>query len=281
MKIWAHTLVKNEERYIWYAVMSVIDYVEKILLWDSGSTDNTVEIIKILKREYPKKVEFNQVVQKDIEHYTQIRQEMLDKTKSDWVLILDGDEVWWDEAISEVLGIIQKKGDKIDSIVNRYVNLVGDIYHYQDEVAGRYEIDGRKGHLTIRAMNRKNIRGLHVSKPHGQQGFYDGKGTLVQDRQLSRRVFLEKMGYMHFTNMPRSSSTSFDNLVAKRKSKLKYELGNNFPLDYYYPEAFFKPRPDVVPTVWSKYDRTYQKKALASTYPKKVKRRVFAGKTGY
>ena len=46
MKIWAHTLVMNEDRFIWYAVMSVIDYVDKILIFDTGSTDGTVRIIK-------------------------------------------------------------------------------------------------------------------------------------------------------------------------------------------------------------------------------------------
>ena len=50
MKVWAHTLVKNEERYIWYAVMSVIDWVDKILIWDTGSTDKTVEIIKEIEK---------------------------------------------------------------------------------------------------------------------------------------------------------------------------------------------------------------------------------------
>ena len=46
MSVWVHTLVKNEERYIWYSVMSVIDYIDKILIWDTGSTDKTVDIIK-------------------------------------------------------------------------------------------------------------------------------------------------------------------------------------------------------------------------------------------
>ena len=44
--IWVHTLVKNEEKYLWYAVMSVADFVDKVLLWDTGSSDKTVEIIK-------------------------------------------------------------------------------------------------------------------------------------------------------------------------------------------------------------------------------------------
>ena len=48
-KIWAHTLVKNEERFIWFSVMSVIVNVDKVLIWDTGSTDDTVKIIQKIK----------------------------------------------------------------------------------------------------------------------------------------------------------------------------------------------------------------------------------------
>ena len=52
MKIWANTLVRNEERYIWFAAMSVIEHVDKILIWDTGSDDATVMIIKEIKKLY-------------------------------------------------------------------------------------------------------------------------------------------------------------------------------------------------------------------------------------
>ena len=46
--IWVNSLIFNEDKYIWFAVKSVIDYVDKILIWDSGSTDRTEEVVKIL-----------------------------------------------------------------------------------------------------------------------------------------------------------------------------------------------------------------------------------------
>ena len=58
MKIWGHTLVCHEERYLWYSVTSVIDYLDKILLWDTGSTDNTLKIIRDLQKTYPDKIDF-------------------------------------------------------------------------------------------------------------------------------------------------------------------------------------------------------------------------------
>ena len=49
MSIWAHTLVKNEERFVWFAINSVIDYVDEMRVWDNGSSDSTVKIIKSIK----------------------------------------------------------------------------------------------------------------------------------------------------------------------------------------------------------------------------------------
>ena len=42
--ICVHTLVKNEEKYLWFSVMSVINYVDKILM---GKTQESHTYIKI------------------------------------------------------------------------------------------------------------------------------------------------------------------------------------------------------------------------------------------
>jgi len=279
MKVWAHTLVKNEERYIWYAVMSVIDWVDKILIWDTGSTDKTVEIIKEIKKVYPDKVDFKEVGEVDPQKFTKIRQKMLDATTSDWLILIDGDEVWWEDSIKAVISTVRTKGDTLETIVNSPYNIVGDIYHYQEEAAGKYEIDGRRGHFSFRAINRK-IPGLHLKKPHGIQGFFDKNGTLIQERPKKFRKFLDAP-FMHFTYMARSSSREKDLKVPKRDIKLKYELGISFPLDFYYPEVFFRPRPDIVPSPWANIDRVYFAKALVQTPLRKLKRRIWRGRVGY
>src|SRR3989338_6982361 len=44
-----HCVVKNEERWILYALKSILDIADEILIFDTGSTDKTVEIIKTIK----------------------------------------------------------------------------------------------------------------------------------------------------------------------------------------------------------------------------------------
>lgn len=281
MSIWAHTLVRNEERYVWYAVMSVIDYVDKILLWDTGSRDATVDIVKELKLRFPKKIEFKQVGEVNIDKFTEVRQEMLQATKAEWFIIVDGDEVWWDNSISEIAKLITKKGDRLDSVVVRYKNIVGDIYHYQEEAAGKYKIDGEVGHVTIRAMNTR-IPGLHFSKPHGTQGIFDESDVLIQEMDRGKRVHLTGDSYLHFTHMPRSSSRQLDVSVPKRGFKLKYEVGQELPLDYYYPEAFFLPRPDFIPSPWERMPFEYHLKSTLPTLLRRFKRRyIKSSKQGY
>ena len=178
MNIWAHTLVKNEEKYLWYSVASVAPFVDKVLLWDTGSTDKTPEICKELINRFPEKIDFRQVKQEGADDFTLVRQEMLNQTDSDWFIILDGDEVWWEDSIKEVVDTINKKGNKAESFIVRMIYPIGDIYHRQEEAAGMYELAGKKGHVSLRAVNRR-IPGLTSLRPHGTQGWIDENGVVV------------------------------------------------------------------------------------------------------
>ena len=281
MSIWAHTLVKNEERYVWFAVMSVIDHVDRILIWDTGSSDGTVQIISEIQKLYPEKVSFKEVGEVDINQFTIVRQKMLDQTQADWFIIVDGDEVWWDSSIKEVVDVIKKDGNNLDSVVSKYHNVIGDIYHFQEEKAGRYNIDGFSGHYNIRAVNR-NISGLHFSKPHGQQGLFDNDNKLIQERDAIKRQLLDGFSYLHFTNMIRSRDLLKDSEVIKRNIKYKYELGKNFSLDFYYPEVFFRNNPNCIDNPWISMNYDYFVKSAVQTPLKLLKRRLIkTSKSGY
>jgi len=44
-RVTAHCLVKNEQRWVWFALMSVLDFVDEILVWDDSSTDATAKVV--------------------------------------------------------------------------------------------------------------------------------------------------------------------------------------------------------------------------------------------
>lgn len=271
--IWGNTIVKNEDVYIWFAIKSVIESLDKIIIWDTGSTDYTVEIIKLLQQEYPEKILFKEIGPVDAKGLTQARERMLEQTNADWVILLDGDEVWWKKSIQETVNLINHKGESLYAIVTPVINLVGDIYHYQDESAGQYEILGRKGHFNIRAINRK-IPGLHIKNEYPLEGFYDKDGVLVQDSGDKKVVFCA-YPLMHFTHLPRSSFQENNSQVMMRRKKYKYEIGKRFPVDFKYPEAFYESHTSAVLSPWKKMSKKYFLRASIETIGKKIKRKFF------
>ncbi len=260
-KIWGNCIVKNEDRYIYFAVKSVIEFLDKMLIWDTGSSDNTVEIVKGLINEFPGKIEFKAFGSQKPKGITSLRQQMLEASICDWIFILDGDEVWWENSIRKIISVIEKQGDNLYAIVTPVINLVGDIYHYQEEMAGKYEILGKKGHLNIRAINRK-IPGLHLKGDYPLEAFYDKNDRALQ--MIDDKLKFIDTPYLHFTHLPRSTS----------HRKFKYELGIPFPKNFKYPEVFYLERPLEVPSPWVRMSSVYKIRASIETPLKKLKRRI-------
>ncbi|TSC88382.1 MAG: family 2 glycosyl transferase [Microgenomates group bacterium Gr01-1014_16] len=275
MKITAHSIVKNEQNWIWHSLNSVLSFVDEIIVWDTGSTDNTIKIIKTISSP---KIKFLHSTHIDPDALTTIRQEMLEATKSDWLLILDGDEIWPEASIRQTISFINKSANPYEYLIHPYYNLVGDVFHYQDKSAGRYKIDEYSGHITIRFVNLKLLPKLHFSKPHGQQGLFDDANTLIQDRKPFRGHFLD-LPYLHATHLIRSSH---DGGVMKRSFKRKFDLGIPFSRDFIYPKPFYLPHPHIIPSPWKPRSPGYLLATLIQSPFKLVKRKLFHSSTnGY
>lgn len=260
MRISCHCLIKNEENFIWYAINSVIDYVDEILVWDMNSRDKTVQIIKSIKNN---KIKFKETGMGDSKRVTELRQQMLEETDSDWVLILDGDEIWYEQATRDLRFRIYDSRNTKDLVVVPNYMLIGDVYHYQEKEAGKYRIAGRIGHFSIRAFRRKT-EGLHLEGIYPLEAYVNPEGVKLQDFPKERILFFDEP-YLHTSHLMRSREP---------KDRYKYEIGEEFPKDYFYPEVFFKPRPNIVPSPWPAMSRSYQLRAFFETPFKKIKRRI-------
>jgi len=185
MIISAHTLVKNEEKFIWYTIMSAIKHLDEILIWDTGSTDSTIEIIEEIRKDTSIKDKIHlRKFKPGFFKEEEFRQKMLTETKGNWIFVLDGDEIWWEDSIRRVTRVIRGSGDKIESIVVPTYNPVGDLFHYQEERAGRYRLAGKVGHLNLRAFSR-SIPGLAWS---GEYGVGERRHLQEASNARSRRV---------------------------------------------------------------------------------------------
>lgn len=256
MKISAHMVVKNEERWVWFAIMSVIDYVDEVLIIDMKSTDKTLEIIKSIHN--PKIKFFG-----DLGDAVANRNFLITQNKSKWILILDGDEVWTENGIKELVSNLK---NNFVYLVSPFKNLLGDVYHYQDESAGKYEVHGRKGHLTIRAINVSQIPGLHVIGTYPLEGYCDKDDMLIQNDPDHRFNFMKNI-YLHMTHLLRSSRPI--------SNKHKYEWGHPMPGSFEYPKCFYLPRSEIISSPWKKRGLGYVLNASWQTPLKLIKRRVF------
>jgi glycosyltransferase involved in cell wall biosynthesis len=266
--ITAHVIVKNEENFIWYSVLSVINYVDEVLICDTGSTDKTIKIIDELIKKCPRKIKYKQIGTVDKNKYSEVRQEMLNITKNGWILILDADEIWWDESIMKVCNFVNNN-EKYETVIVPTYNLVGDIFHFQEKSAGKYKFGNQEGHYALRLIN-KNIPGLHVVNEYGKEGFADSDNIDIQNRDINKQKFIDAP-YVHPTHLVRSSK---DNEVMQRAKKMKYEIGEEFPIDFYYPESFFRARPSFVPNVWINMTLQFKLRAIVETPLRKIKRRI-------
>ena len=263
MKVWVNTITNNEENFLWFAVMSVIKYVDKILVYDTGSTDKSVEIIKIIQELYNDKIIFKEVGRVSKDKFPKLRQKMLEESKSDWILVLDGDEIWWEDSIRKLTEEIEKKGKKIEGIVVPFVVPVGDIYHLQEDKAGQYRYLGLKGHYSLRAIN-KRIPGLHIDWPYGKETYLDEDNKPIQERDGI--IFLDAP-YLHVTHLKRSNSK-------REYNKFKYELGERVSREFKFPEILYKDYPQIITSPWAKIPQHIYLLASLLTPLRKIKRRL-------
>jgi len=278
-KIIVHCLVQNEGRFIWYAVNSVLPFVDKIMVWDMGSIDGTWEIISSIESDKLEKKRVAAATSPD--DLTKVRQLMIETTPKEytWLMILDGDEIWPEKSIQTITEFA-RNNPEFESIVIRTHNLVGDIYHTLPWSSGRYQLAGQRGHLNLRFMNLKKISGLHIKRPHGSQGYFDAGEVLVQERDPKKIKFFD-FTYHHATHLPRSLVREGDLAVPKRKQKIKYELGSAIPSDE-IPEVFFeKNKPALVPDLTVRAPLSFWIISALLTPPRRLKRFLFKGKDGY
>lgn len=131
------------------AVLSIIDYVDKIIIIDTGSTDSTYEEMQQVKKMYPKKVILEQRLLEDGQNWSvtkegintnaippttsqalaDIRREFLVRSNSIFSWGIDADEVYVDSLAKTVREYIDKDCYGAISLFMPFMDLIQDIKH--------------------------------------------------------------------------------------------------------------------------------------------------------
>jgi len=191
------SIVRNEP-FIYYSIKSVYDFADVILLYDTGSTDSTLDDIgKLLAEDYAKKIRFkslpiidetrwqkfsdmNAIMARSKKNFEQtgrnmasLRRQQITETTTEFFLLLDGDEICHRKTI-EYLRTNPIHDSKICSCVRRdwYLNLTR-MYRNRGPVSRLFRTDSvdvmreypdeyhcYKG--THRAINRRDSTAFSV-----------------------------------------------------------------------------------------------------------------------
>lgn len=156
--ITVHSIVKDEP-FVYYAIKSVYREVDKILLWDTGTTDPSSKesLEQILKEDIEEKIDFRVFeIESKIGHdwdiynfgskiaenkgkfgVSHLRQKQIDETTSEYFLILDGDEIWYEGALTSAL-----QDDRMQD-PSWSCGFVPNVWYAKPEVIFKYDLYGR------------------------------------------------------------------------------------------------------------------------------------------
>lgn len=209
-----HMLVKNEENFVFFAVRSVIDIADHLIIYDTWSTDNTVSKIRQAISWFETKVTFEEKGSCTRNQHTELRQEMIERTKTEWFMIVDGDEIYHEDGVREIRNIVNCCPKEIDCLMVPFYLCVWDIYH--SSKLWKYTLFEQTGHFSVRLCKIKNW--IHWSWAYNQDTLIDGEWR--QFFQKENSLFI-KMPYWHVSHLRRSPldaySSNWDSRIAKEK----------------------------------------------------------------
>lgn len=268
--ITAHLVVKNEDMFIWYAISSIINFTDRIIIFDTGSQDRTEMIIKTFKSD---KIVFAQKGEVNSQELTNLRQEQVEMTRTDWCWIVDGDEIYPKSTAREIIKYVGKKDKRYEGGVVRRYDLLGDIYHYQRESVGEYNLFGQRGHLVLRLINKRRIPLLNARGIYPYEGYFDSQGKpLIKHRK--ENFFITRHHLFHAMYLPRSTlGSNLDKTLHRHKYKI--ETGYPFKSKKEFPEVFYLHRPNLVPDVSRPRNISYEIQASIITPLKQLKRKIW------
>ncbi|MBK8464881.1 MAG: glycosyltransferase [Chloracidobacterium sp.] len=235
-----HCLICNEERWIWYALRSALPFCSRLILWDTGSTDRTIDIIGQVKS---RKISFRSVGLVDSNAITELRNEMIRETETEWFAIVDGDEVWAPALWLEIADIRQDTQAEI--IVCPLCYPFPRLGYFSATNDDNFQIAGKKGSYSAKAFRR--TKGIHWKGSYGsEEVLFDSGSVISRGDYPGMRMVTTPI--WHMTMLERSS---LDGETLGRSGKLSIDDPQDVDLIKVsqltdIPEVFYLDRPSSV-----------------------------------
>lgn len=173
MKISAVYIAKNEAKNIARSLDSIKDSVDELILVDTGSNDDTVEIFK----SYGGKV----FLRKWDDDFSAPRNLALSKATGDWIIILDADESFSKETRQNIKAVLKSCSPEAKGLLINMVNYDKDTGDILDEFCAL---------RIVRNIEGLNYKGrIHERLYIGDNTFYDAQ------RVIKKLLSIDHTGY--------------------------------------------------------------------------------------
>jgi len=117
-------ITKNEEKNIEKCIDALIDWVDEIIIADSNSTDNTINILKNFNSS---KIKIHQVTWLG---FAKTKNQAIESAKGDWILSIDADEIVTAELKNEILNKIASPNNSDGYYIPRLLFFCGKPVKY-------------------------------------------------------------------------------------------------------------------------------------------------------
>lgn len=249
-----HSIVRNEDQWVWFALKPWQEFNLPILVVDDNSTDQTGKVLRSLKLRFTSNTAKLPV--------TEIRNQMIAQTKTEWLILLDGDEVWNRGMIEKFLKHLKTVPQKVSGVFLQTRNCVGDVWHYLPQTFGKYQLGAMTGNFNIRAY-RKNA-GMKWFGTYPLEHY--GSKDMSINTQSDKLSFFDGY-YWHMTNLSRSSKA--DKIPGFRHRAVEQGIAAD---KTELPEVFWESRPGFVPDPLARRSISFELAAKIITPLKKLKR---------
>ncbi len=250
-----HCKICNEENWIWFSLKSLLPYCGKVMVWDTGSTDYTLQIIEEINSP---DIQFVQCGKIHPEEFKDLHNDMIKATVTDWFAIVDGDEIWPGPIWSEIAYRILDSSKDI-LVAHYFIPFPRLGYLGLDE--GNFKIAGKVGAFTAKVFRRKHDILWYGEFPDLFLRYKNG--VVASQGELSTMQVLESPIY-HMTMLERSS---LDSSTFGRAGKLtvtdvpnKKDFKASGPW-WHFPDVLFEDRPDIVPNPFLIHNNLYHELA--------------------
>lgn len=232
------TIVKNEP-FIYYAIKSVYDYCDKILLYDTGSNDEHTkeDIYQLLDEDHRRKIVYKEIPIKDGEELWsldtvqdvieerrgfptkgQVRQRQIDDTETEYFMLVDGDEIHYKSTMEYVTKSLIPNFPKDKLCVGFPLTWFWDMDH--TFTSHTFPVNGRLMPTDKVVMNDDSPNEKHLIKATGEHFTYEHPQYLTLDNVKP---------YAHFESM----------LKPWRRKHL-VPMDNVKPFSQPYPEVIYE-----------------------------------------